>query len=115
METGCKKKKLLCAIQAFFISFACTVQFHKPILWEDYEEKIDYLLAETAEFLGEYRFLAVLLFVLAYGFVLYADRTIDCREEKNGQAGCFPPFFPSAFLWGAAFVRQTAGITALAV
>lgn len=62
MKEGCKKSKLFYAIQAFLISFACTVQFHKPLLLGAYEEKIDYLLAQAAELLGEYRFTAVLIF-----------------------------------------------------
>lgn len=103
METGCKKSKLFYAIQAFLISFACTVQFHKPLLLGAYEEKRDYLLAQAAELLGEYRFTAVLIFSLAYGFLLYIDRAVDCRERKKWTDWLLPLFFSFCLFMGQSF------------
>jgi len=78
-----KNTKLIEILQAFLISFACTVQFHKPLIREDYEEWIDYILAEAAELLGTYNFIAVLIFLAAFVFLKYGkDRGLKEQMPK---------------------------------
>lgn len=96
-----RKEKLIRMAKAFLVSFACTVQFHSPLVPADYEERVNYLLAEAAELLGEYRFLAVLLFVLAFGFLTW----MDGRGKKPGgfQGYLLPAFFSACLYLGRSY------------
>ena len=90
MITNYKNRKLISILQAFLIGFACTVEFHKPLVQSDYEEKIDYMLAEAAELLGTYNFLTVLIFVLAFVFLQYVKRS-ECKVYQPSVL--LPAFF----------------------
>ncbi len=96
-----RKKKIIRPVKAFLISFACTVQFHRPLVPGDYEERVNYLLAEAAELLGEYRFLAVLLFVLAFGFLKWMDG--QGKETGGFKDNLLPAFFAACLYLGRSY------------
>ncbi len=77
-----KRNNWITILQAFLISFACTVQFHRPLSISDYEEKIDYLLAEAAELLGTYNYVSVLIFILAFVFLKYINTRMINKAQK---------------------------------
>lgn len=87
-----KKSKLLILLQAFLISFACTVQFHKPLNSSDYSEWIDYALAQTAELLGHYNFVSVLIFILAFAFLRYVDKSKSVEHSPSWILSAFFSF-----------------------
>ena len=94
-----KDNKLIIVLQAFLISFACTVQFHIPLMAIDYDEWIDYALAEMAELLGAYNFVSVLVFLLAFAFLKY----IDTRAIKE----YFPTWILPAFFSLCLFIGRS--------
>lgn len=100
METKQKKNKLNLIFQAFLVSFACTVQFHKPLQQGDYAEWIDYVLAQAAELLGTYHFIAVLIFLLAFGFLRYVDIK---QSEKYMTSRILPAFFSFCLFMGRSY------------
>ena len=95
-----KSNKLIMVLQAFLISFACTVQFHKPLLSGDFEEWIDYALAETAELLGAYNFISVLIFLVAFAFLNYADVR---KTETYLPSWLFPAFLSFCLFMGRSY------------
>lgn len=101
MKTESGKHTRIRLVKAFLISFACTVQFHRPLVPGDYEERINYLLAEAAELLGEYRFLAVLLFVLAFGFLTWEDKR--STGWGTGREYLLPAFFSVCLYLGRSY------------
>ena len=46
MKEKCGMKKLIWVIEAYLVSFAFTVRFQRPELSSNFEETVDYLLAE---------------------------------------------------------------------
>ncbi len=79
-----KYGKIVLLIHALLISFACTVQFHVPVKVSAYEEKIDFLTAQIYELLGQYNFVGLLIFVMAYVMLIYCKEQSCCRMEGNG-------------------------------
>ena len=112
MKEKCGMKKLIWVIEAYLVSFAFTVRFQRPELSSNFEETVDYLLAEAAHLLGEYSFLSVLLFILSLGFLKYME-----KFEGSVRKGRFfsRRFFPFAYIWAEVFRILTAGIIALEV
>ena len=100
MKIKCGYQKVVRVVLAFFISFACTVQFHRPDVPGDYEEHIDYLLAQVTELLGEYTFPAALLFVLALVFLTYTDARLTAYKE---QEYLLPAFFSVCLFLGRSY------------
>lgn len=76
-------------LQAALISFAFTVKLQGPLRLQNFEEKIDYLIAEVNNLLGEYRMEAVFLFLLAFLFLQYAEK----RLSDVGRKGYVLSFF----------------------
>lgn len=106
MKKKCRYQKPVRVVLAFFISFACTVQFHKPSVPGDYEEHIDYLLAQVTELLGEYTFPAFFLFVLALIFLKYTDARLTAyqkQEEKKISGYLLPVFFSVCLFLGRSY------------
>lgn len=100
MERKIKKSRLMVIIQAFLISFACTVQFHKPLIREEYEEWIDYALAQAAELLGTYDFISVLVFVLAGFFLWYVKPS---QKLRNCPSWIFSGFLSACLFLGRSY------------
>lgn len=109
MKRNDKYKKTMRVIMAFFISFACTVQFHRPGIPGEYEERIDYLLAQVTELLGEYSFLSVFLFVFALVFLAYTDGRLAVYKEQKGKrpSGYLLPAFFSVCLFLGRSYQET--------
>ena len=95
------KQLLLCLLQAYFMSYACIVQFHKPLLREDYTDAMDYLLAQLTELLGAYRFTGVLLFLLCTVFLLYVKR----KGKKGNPAWGLAFFFSLCLFFGRSYAE----------
>lgn len=100
MQIKQRYNNLFAILKAFLISFACTVQFHIPIQAGDYSEWIDYALAEAAELLGSYSFMAVLIFILAFLFLKYADTS---AISKYFPAWLLPAFFSFCLFLGRSY------------
>lgn len=106
MKSKSRYQKAVRVIMAFFISFACTASFHRPDVPGNYEEHIDYLLAQVTELLGEYTFPAVLLFVLALVFLEYTDARFTAhkeRGEKKLPGYLLPAFFSVCLFLGRSY------------
>ncbi len=86
------KSKWLLILQAFLISFACTVQFHMPLKAADYEEGIDYILAQAAELFGEYNFISVLAFLAAFMFVKFVSNKEIAAKQPSWLLSLFFSF-----------------------
>lgn len=76
-------KRIKPLIQAFLISLACTIQMQVPLQAINYEEKIDYLLAEVGVLLGDYSFLSVLLFIMALVLLRYTQRKLQPAKWQD--------------------------------
>lgn len=95
-----QKQNWIYFLQAVFISFACTVQFHNPLSIYDYEEKIDYYLAQTQELLGDYNFFSVLICLLVFGFLWWEGK----REQNvKGISWGLATFFSTTIYVGKSF------------
>ena len=100
MKEKCGMKKLIWVIEAYLVSFAFTVRFQRPELSSNFEETVDYLLAEAAHLLGEYSFLSVLLFILSLGFLKYMEK-FEGSVRKG--AVFLPAFFSFCIYMGRSF------------
>ena len=100
MKAETCREKIIRLVKAFLISFACTIQFHSPLNPADYEERVNYLLAEAAELLGNYRFQTVLFFVLVFGFLTWADK----RKKKHA---AFKDLLLPAFFAGCLYLGRS--------
>lgn len=74
---GHVRSKCIWLIQAFLIQASLTMTFSMPVLKEDYEETVNYYLAQAAELLGDYSFFSLLIFLLAAVFLFF------CSEKKQ--------------------------------
>lgn len=99
MRVALNNYKFINIIQAFLISYACTVQFRMPLVFAEYDEWIDYALAETAEFLGTYNFVSIFIFILAFSFLKY----IDSRAIREH----FPSWILPAFFSFCLFIGRS--------
>lgn len=88
--------------EAFFITFALRVSFSVPISPDEYQDKIDYYLAQAAELLGVYDLGAIFVFLMCIGFLLYI-KTKDW--EKKFQGYLFPFFFSVCLLLGNSYAQ----------
>lgn len=93
-------QRLVWVIEAYLISFACTVRFHRPAVPSDFEETVDYFLSEAAELLGEYSFLTVLLFLLSLCFLKYMDRF---KGDLQKSTIFLPAFFSFCIYMGRSY------------
>lgn len=90
-------------LQAFFIQYALFVQFSEPLLRTNFEETIDYYLAEAAALLGTYHFYGILGFVMAFGFLRYL-RNNQYHTMYKGLV--LPVFFAFCLLMGQSYAEQ---------
>lgn len=94
-------KKIVFWIEAFLISFACTVKFSRPLIKGDFPERVDYYTAQIYALLGEYHFLSIPIVIMAYVLLLYCDKLIATKTKKTDYA--LPIFFSFCLFMGRSY------------
>lgn len=97
-----KYKKIIYLVEAFLISFACTVRFTGPLVKADFPEIVDYYTAQIFLLLGEYGFFSILIGVMAYVLLVYCDRLFATTENSNKGYG-LPVFFAFCLYLGKSY------------
>lgn len=98
-----KPKTIGLLIQAFFVSYACSVQFQKPLLAGAFAEPVDFYTAQVYALLGQYHFRSILIFLMAFCCLNYVAGKVPGRKEGNGYV--LPAFFAFCLFMGKSYAE----------
>lgn len=97
------KRNWCLVLQAAIITFALTVKWQSPLRLRYFSGIKEYLVAELKNLLLEYEysFLSILIFIIAYIFLMYVDKEMKCEDKKCGYLQAM--FFSFCYFVGTSY------------